>query len=230
VTKEQNKLTKAEDRAQVDLSNAPKWRPSGKSQWMLEVMLEALRDGVGDPRQGAVSHLLAMYVNVLATTGYYLSFIEEEHPWDNRLSETFIHLAQTLVDLRIGVIDPLLKPKRASKRDSTYYWLARMHVVLALEYFHRSERPYAQTAKMVAAKFPELEHLKRGERRGLPSSMLSWRIQFLDDKVPIPDLRRMFKEQYKFVHWVHIENCRDFGEDELESAVQMARRLIQPNK
>jgi hypothetical protein len=230
VTKEQNKSTKAEDRAQVDVSDAPKWRPSGKSEWMLQLMLEALRGAVGDQHQSAVGHLRAMYASVLGTTGDYLSFIEEEEGWDNRLSEIFKHLAHALMDLRIGVIDPLLRPEGASKRDSTYYWLARMGVVLALEYFYRSGQPYAQTAKMVAAKFPELENLKRGERRGLPSSMLSWRIQFLDDKVPIPGLRRMFKEQYKLVGWAHEENCREYGENELERATQMARRIIQSNK
>jgi hypothetical protein len=101
VSKKQDKSTKADDRAQANLSDTPKWRPSGKTEWMLEVMLDALRGGVGDPRQGAVSHLRATYVNVLATTGYYLSFIEREEGWDNRLSETFRHLAQTLLDLRI---------------------------------------------------------------------------------------------------------------------------------
>jgi hypothetical protein len=207
----------------ANLSDPPKWRPSGKSEWMLQLMLEALHDGVGDQR--AMAHMPDIYISVLHTTGYYLSFIEEEEGWDDRLSETFRHLAQVLLDLRFGIIDPLLKVEGTSKRDSTYRWFARMGVVLALEYFYRSGQAYAQTAKIAAKSFPELENLKRGERRVLSSSILSWRIQFMDGKVPDRGLQQKFKQEYQLLDWVHPDNCRDRGADELERAAQMARRI-----
>jgi hypothetical protein len=196
VSEEKNKSTKAEDETQV-WAAPPGWRPRGKTQWILELMLGKWRSGV---EQGSKIDSLSLYAGLVAVASHHLKFIEEAEGWDNRLSETFEHLGQALLDQRAGVIDPLLKkPEGASKRDSTYLWLARMHVVLALEYFHISGQPYDQAAKGAAAKFPELENLKRGGRRELPSSMLSWRTQFLDGKVPIRGLRRRFKEQYEHV-------------------------------
>jgi hypothetical protein len=106
-------------------------------------------------------------------------------------------LASALYDRAEGISDPLLELKRTSKRDASYTWSTRMLAVLGVEYLIEVEGlSRKDAAHRMAKKHPKLARLKRGERRDLVGSILSWRERLLDGRVP-PSVRRDFRIEHQ---------------------------------
>ena len=189
-----------------------------------------------DQRLSAAGNVRAKYIDTLRST---LNYLYPRTNLDLELYETFQHLLIALDDLQHGVIDPIFKVEGSNKRDPSYLWYARMKVVLALEWFHRCGMSYSEVSRQMAKQVPQLANLKRGEARELASSILSWRVLFMDSKVPHHALRRSFVEGYREVERQPpynkeavppINYHQVYGRRLLREAAEMAARVIQPDE
>jgi hypothetical protein len=140
-----------------------------------------------------------------------------------------------LLDLEIGITDPLLKAVGTSKGDPTYIWLARMATVLALERFIRSGMSQRNAATEAAKKYSELARLKRDESRELASSILSWHVRFMNGNrrsrpiVRNARVRALFRAEYLAMEPkddLPPEEHRRRGEEMLARAARYATRVV----
>src|SRR5262245_21829789 len=103
-------------------------------------------------------------------------------------------LGVALEDLIDGVTDPLFVTK-GSKRDSTRTWGARLQAALGLECLILSGlwRSRETAANYAARNYKKLARLKRGAKRDLKGSLLSWYDRFIEGQVPVPALVEAFQ-------------------------------------
>jgi hypothetical protein len=145
-----------------------------------------------DPELFAIDNKRRRYGRILraiAEIGY-----DKQQP---QLGIYIAGLQVALEDLIRGVTDPLFVtkgPKRkGSKRDSMLTWGARLRAALGLECLILSGLPREKAASHAARHYQALKGLKRGERRDLKGSLLSWYDRYVEERVPVPELLEAFQ-------------------------------------
>jgi hypothetical protein len=178
-----------------------------------------------------VGNTRARCIKTLTMLGGYLRLLAG----GTEASACIDRILVALLDLEIGITDPLLKAVGTNKGDPAYIWLARMETVLALERFIRSGTSREQAARQVARRYPELARLKRGENRDLASSILSWQVRFMNGDrrnrptVPNARVRALFKAEHLAMEPkddLTPEEHRRRGEEMLARAARYATRVV----
>jgi len=142
----------------------------------------------------------------------------------------FAKLAQTLQDLNEGVRAPMLYPALAKRSDQTVVWLARAHVVLAVETMQRCGHSRTRAAKWAAKRHPGLEQLitERGEHRSddIETAIISWCEDFSSHKIRNEVAARVYSVSLdKLKAWA--SNCNsDQMEGEADRLLQEAVALL----
>ena len=134
-------------------------------------------------------------------------------------------LGIALKDLIEGVTDPLFVTK-GSKRDSMRTWGARLQAALGLECLIISGLPRDTAASYAARHYKALASLKRGAKRDLKGSLLSWYDHYFEGRVPVPKLLEAFQTTRSKIKAANLSlaEYRRQGEQWLAQAVKSASR------
>jgi hypothetical protein len=145
-------------------------------------------------------------------------------------ADQFAKLAQVLNDLNEGIRAPMFYPAPAKRSDQTADWLARAHVVLAVETMQRCGHSRTRAAKWAAKKHPGLEQLitESGSHRSksLEKAIISWCEDFSSHKIRNEVAARVYSVGLdKLKAWA--SNCNsDQMEGEADRLLQEALRLV----
>jgi hypothetical protein len=152
--------------------------------------LLSIRNDKDDPELSAIDNKRRRYARILwAMAAYFDKLGRDKLPG---LGRYIGDLGVALEDLIRGVTDPLFVTK-GSKRDSMRIWGARFQAALGLECLILSGLPRQEAASHAATHYQALASLKRGERRHLKGSLLSWYDGYVEGRVPVPELQEQFQ-------------------------------------
>src|SRR5262245_11356680 len=176
-----------------------------------------------DPELSAIDNQRRRYASTLIQMGTYFDHIGYEEV--RELGKYIATLGVALEDLIDGVTDPLFMTK-GSKRDSMRIWSIRLQAALGLECFIRSGLPRKEAAEKAADKYKMLRRVKRGVRRDLAGSLLSWYDRYVEERVPVPELLQTFKEQHRAIKAANVSAAeyRKRGDQWFARAVKSATR------
>jgi hypothetical protein len=143
-----------------------------------------------DPGLSEIDNKRRRYARILWAMGAY--FDKLGHDKLPGLGKYIGDLGVALEDLIRGVTDPLFVTK-GSKRDSMRIWGARFQAALGLECLILSGLPREKAASRAAIHYQALATLKRGTKRHLKGSLLSWYDGYVEGRVPVPELQEQFQ-------------------------------------
>jgi hypothetical protein len=134
-------------------------------------------------------------------------------------------LGVALEDLIDGVTDPLFVTK-GSKRDSMRIWGARLQAALGLECLIISGLSRETAASDAAKDYKALATLKRGTKRDLKGSLLSWYDGYVEGRVPVPVLQEQFQTTRRELKAANLSSAeyRRRAEQAFAQAVKSATR------
>jgi hypothetical protein len=176
-----------------------------------------------DPGLSAINNQRRRYAQMLWAMAAFFRNIGHD-----KLPELGTHIATLgvmLEDLIKGVTDPLFVTK-GSKRDSMRIWGARLQAALGLECFITSGLSRKKAAADAAKHYKALERLKRGKNRDLAGSLLNWYDNFIEERVPVPELVQAFQETRRLIKAANSSPAeyRRQGEQCFARAVKSATR------
>jgi hypothetical protein len=145
-----------------------------------------------DPGLSATDNKRRRYARILWAMATY--FDKLGHDKLPALGRYIGGLGVALEDLIDGVTDPLFVTK-GSKRDSMRTWGARLQAALGLECLILSDLPREKAASHAARHYEALASLKRGTKRDLKGSLLSWYDRYIEGRVPVPALQKAFQRR-----------------------------------
>jgi hypothetical protein len=177
-----------------------------------------------DPGLSATDNKRRRYARILwAMAAYFDKLGHDKLP---ELGTYIAGLGVALEDLIKGVTDPLFVTKGRSKRDSILIWGARLQAALGLECLILSGLPREKAASHAARHYQALASLKRGTNRDLKGSLLSWYDRYVEQRVPVPELREAFQTERRELKAAKLlpAEYRRRGEQAFAKAVQSATR------
>ena len=162
------------------------WRANSA---LVERLLSIINDE-DDPELSAINNKRRRYARILwAMSAYFDKLGHDKLPG---LGRYIAGLGVALEDLIRGVTDPLFVTK-GSKRDSMRIWGARLQAALGLECLILSGLSRETAASNAAKDYTALATLKRGTKRDLKGSLLSWYDGYVEGRVPVPELQEQFQ-------------------------------------
>jgi hypothetical protein len=176
-----------------------------------------------NPELSAIDNQRRRYARILWGMAAYFRAIGHD-----KLPELGTHIASlgvALEGLIRGVTDPLFVTK-GSKRDPMRTWGARLQAALGLECLIISGLSREKAASHAARHYEALASLKRGTKRDLKGSLLSWYDRYVEGRVPVPALQEAFqttRRELKAANLSKAEYLRR-GEQAFAQAVQSATR------
>jgi hypothetical protein len=176
-----------------------------------------------NPELSAIDNQRRRYARILWGMAAYFRAIGHD-----KLPELGTHIASlgvALEGLIRGVTDPLFVTK-GSKRDSMRTWGARLQAALGLECWIISGLSRETAASDAARHYEALASLKRGTSRDLKGSLLSWYDRYVEERVPVPELREAFQTERRKLKAANLSPAeyRRRGEQAFAKAVQSAIR------
>jgi hypothetical protein len=190
---------------------------------LVERLLSIMNDK-DDPGLSATDNKRRRYARILwAMAAYFDKLGHDKLP---ELGTYIAGLGVALEDLIKGVTDPLFVTKGRSKRDSILIWGARLQAALGLECLILSGLPREKAASHAARHYQALASLKRGTNRDLKGSLLSWYDRYVEQRVPVPELREAFQTERRELKAAKLlpAEYRRRGEQAFAKAVQSATR------
>jgi hypothetical protein len=176
-----------------------------------------------DPGLSATDNKRRRYARILwAMAAYFDKLGHDKLPG---LGRYIGGLGVALEDLIDGVTDPLFVTK-GSKRDSMRTWGARLQAALGLECLILSGLTREKAASHAARHYEALASLKRGTKRGLKGSLLSWYDRYVEGRVPVPALLEAFQTKRRELKAAKLSPAeyRRRGEQACAQAVKSAIR------
>jgi hypothetical protein len=195
------------------------WRANSA---LVERLLFIMNDK-DDPGFSAIDNKRRRYARILwAMAAYFDKLGHDKLPG---LGTYIAGLGVALQDLIEGVTDPLFVTK-GSKRDSMRTWGARLQAALGLECLIRSGLSRERAASHAARHYKALTNLKRGTRRDLKGSLLSWYDHYVEGRVPVPELREAFQTARREINAANLSPAeyRRRGKQAFAQAVKSAIR------
>jgi hypothetical protein len=119
------------------------------------------------------------------------AFLETLH-WLKDDGRQLEHLATALIDLKHGIVHPVLKaPKFNSPPDPTEVWKIRARVAFAVELYLRTGKTRTVAAAKIAKDYPELSKITK-DNSNLVTAILSWRDDFKKGRIKNRDASEDF--------------------------------------
>jgi hypothetical protein len=194
---------------------------------LVERLLYIMNDK-DDPGLSEIDNKRRRYARILwAMSAYFHAIGHDKLP---ELGTYIAGLGVALEDLIRGVTGPLFVTKgskrKGSKRDSMLIWGARLQAALGLECWLISDLSREKAASDAARKYKALASLKRGTSRDLKGSLLSWYDRYVEERVPVPELREAFQTERRKLKAANLSPAeyRRRGEQAFAKAVQSAIR------
>jgi hypothetical protein len=183
--------------------------------------LLSIVSGKDDPELSPINNKRRRYSNTLFEICKYFS--EADHDRHPEVWTYIVGLGVALENLIEGVTDPLFVTKGPS-RDSMRTWGARLQAALGLECLIRSGLSRQKAASHAAIHYPALASLRRGERRDLKGSLLSWYDYYVEERVPVKALQEAFQTTRRELKTANLSPAeyQKRGEQALARAVKTA--------
>ena len=196
----------------------------GRSADALDALVKRLLSTMNredSPELSPINNKRRRYTDTLFEICKYFS--EADHDRHPEVWTYIAGLGVALENLIEGVTDPLFVTKGPS-RDSMLTWGARLQAAVGLECLIRSGLSREKAASHAARHYPALARLTRGTNRDLKGSLLSWYDYYVEERVPVPALRRQFqtlRREHKEANRSPAEYRKE-GEQALARAVKTA--------
>jgi hypothetical protein len=185
--------------------------------------LLSIMNAKDNPELSAIDNKRRRYANILHQLGVYFEKIG--HDKVPELGTYIAGLGVALEDLIRGVTDPLFVTK-GSKRDPMRTWGARLQAALGLECLIISGLSREKAASHAARHYEALASLKRGTKRDLKGSLLSWHNCYVEERVPVPELLEEFQTTRRALKAAKLlpEEYLSRGKQAFAAAVKSATR------
>jgi hypothetical protein len=166
----------------------------------LATLTHNLRNSFRIPSKSGIDDTITLQARYVVALGNVAEFLGRGGAGED-VAQKFIELAGALDNLRNGVVAEVLSPTSfggGRGPDGTVAWSYRFDVVIGLECILRSGKKNTnkEAAEHIARKYPAFDRLKRDPSDTLSTSVLSWRRQINEGKVP--ESKYMQAHQHKF--------------------------------